>query len=96
MSFGFIGSNPNLTPEVHHPVKGEWAGFRNFFRFKRIQTVIGSKLTNSLTVATIIVTKPFIHNGFNRHDNVKVKFFDFAKEFACFFSGGGKEVVKKR
>ena len=74
MSFGFIGPNPNLTTEVHNSVKGEWAGFRDFSRFKQISNFIGSKLTISLTVATILVTKPFIHAGLIRHDKEKVKF----------------------
>ena len=74
MSFVFIGPNPNLTPEIHHPVKGEWAGFRDFGRLKQISDFIGSKLTISLTVATILVTKPFIQAGLIRHDKEKVKF----------------------
>ena len=74
MSFVFIGPNPNLTTEVHQPIKGEWAGFRDFGRFKQIHDLIGSKLTISLTVATVPVTKPLIHAGFIKHDKETVKF----------------------
>jgi len=48
--------------------------FQDFSRFKQISDFIGSKLTISLTVATILVTKPFIHAGFVKHDKEKVKF----------------------
>jgi hypothetical protein len=67
--------NPNHAPEVHPPVKGEWAGFRDFDSFKPIHDRLGSKLTISLTVATILVTKPFIHAGLVEHDKETVKFW---------------------
>ncbi|MEI8291969.1 MAG: hypothetical protein WCH99_21065, partial [Verrucomicrobiota bacterium] len=70
----FHRSNPNLTTEVHHPIKGEWASFSDYISFKLINYFIGSKLTNSLTVATVLVTKPFIHAGFIRRDKETVKF----------------------
>jgi len=42
---------------------------------KQKSDFLGSKLTIALTVATIFVTKPFIHAGFNGRDKEKVKHF---------------------
>jgi hypothetical protein len=49
--------------------------FQDFSRFKLKSNFIGSKLTISLTVATIFVTKPFIHEGLIRRDKETVKFW---------------------
>jgi len=48
-------------------------GFQDYAIFKPISEFLGSKLTISLTVATVLVTKPFIHAGFNKHDKETVK-----------------------
>ena len=95
MSFVFIGPNPNLTPEGHHPVKGEWAGFSDFSRFKQISDFIGSKLTISLTVATVFVTKPFIHAGFIKHDKEKVKFWMLHQPLTSTPAAVGKQKAKR-
>jgi hypothetical protein len=47
--------------------------FQDFAIFKPIGEFIGSKLTISLTVATVLVTKPFIHAGLVERDKEKVK-----------------------
>ena len=86
----FHRSDPDLTSEVHHPVKGEWAGFRYFCRFKQKDNSIGSKLTISLTVATFLVTKPFIHMGLNKHAKEKVKFWMLYQALTKDDSGAGK------
>ena len=94
MSFVFIGPNPNLTPEVHHPVKGEWAGFSDFSRLKQKNVFIGSKLTISLTVATILVTKPFIHAGLIRRDKEMVKFLLLYQQLTTIAAALVKKLVK--